>query len=488
MLNANYRTGAYLRAVTSIKTQSIVEIKFTQEMGEVLAVYPQVSPSTAEISSGRINYGGRLVCTVVYCDEDGKLCRVQKGAEFSHRAEDEALAPSQQATYTLSCERSALRREGSAYVVSVVVGADISVSDSAERSFIASLDGAVCRNDDGVLYNAVDFSGESEIEDDFDCVLSDILMPSAKALVLDCTVKSGVAEISGEIYLSLLGIRDGLPVCLDRVIPFKAELTAEDASVTRRAFCSAQIKELSVEGKVNEERGKCDVTFSSTLAFSGRYYEEENVSFISDAFSLENRLKLTYAEETTEVCSDIKVYSERVSGLCAAKAELDYTCQFLAAALPKAEYSLTDSGIAGSVSAILIYSREGEIHSTDVDLPFSVTLAGLNVCKTLSVAVCGISIRQRAEGECEAEALLKISAQECTEYCVKYLTGAEEGDAVPCVESALSVYMPTAGDGLWETAKKLCAKPEDIEKTNPDLAFPLTGKERIVVFRPRTAQ
>lgn len=484
MLNATTATGAYTRTIADIKAQSIVEIKFTeQDMGEIVAVHPQVSLSSAEVSSGRINYGGRLICTVVYA-EGANLCRVQKGAEFSHHADNDNLAPAQICDCALSCEHTRVRREGSFYIVSVVIGAKITVSDSAGRSYIQSLDGAIVRREDGKLFNAVGFSGESEVDDDFNLVATDILVPSAQPMVLNCVVRSGFVEVSGEIYLSLLAVREGSPVALDRVIPFKAELNCERAIVPSPASCRAEIKDMTVDCKVNEERGKCDVNFNATLAITGTFYEEEEVSFISDAFSAENHLKLSFSEEQSHICTDVKVYSERVSGLCASKAKLDYTCAFLAAALPRADYTHTPSGVDGSVTATLFFEQGGEVRTTEVNLPFSVNLSGLNSAHgDVTVAVLGMSMRQRAEGECEAEAVLKIAVVDGQFHSVRYLTGAEECEKKVVNDSAISVHIPAVGDGLWETAKKLGCTPESIQQTNPELNFPLTGKERILIFR-----
>lgn len=484
MLTATTATGVYTRKIADFKAQSIVEIKFTeQDMGEIVAVYPQVSLTSAEVSSGRINYGGRLICTVVYAD-GSNLCRVQKGAEFSHHLDSDNLAPAQNCDCSLSCEHTRVKREGSFYIVSVVVGADISVSDSAERSYIQSLDGAITRREEGKLFNVVAFSGESEVDDDFSLVATDVLVPSAQPIVLNCAAKTGLIEVSGEIYLSLLAVREGSPVALDRIIPFKAELSCERAVIPSPAGCRAEIKDMTVDCKVNEERGKCDVNFNATLAFSGTFYEEEEVTYISDAFSPENELNLNFFEENNTVCTDVKVYSERVSGLCASKAKLDYTCAFLAAALPRAEYARTQDGVEGSVNATLFFEQGGEVRSTEVNLPFSVRLTGLNDSNGgVTVAVMGMSLRQRAEGECEAEAVLKIAVLDGQSHSVRYLTGAEEGDKKAVNDSAISVHIPAAGDGLWETAKKLGCSPESIRQTNPELSYPLSGKERILIFR-----
>ncbi len=486
-INSQFQTGSFTHRVAVLKSQSMVEIKLAgQDMVEVVAVCPQLSLSSCEVSSGRVNYGGRLIVTVVYTDAEGKLCRIQKGAEFSHYADDERLAPAQRGYCRLVCEREQVRRDGSGFAVAVVVGAEISVYDSAQRSYLSSIDGAICRTDSAKLYSMVNFSGESEVEDDFDCVASDVLIPSAQALVLDCNARAGVVEVSGEIYLALLAVRDGAPVSLDRIIPFKCELPCDEALLSKRACCSAEVKALNVNCKVNEERGKCTVDFDATLAFSGHFFEEEEASCVCDAFCSDSELNLSFNEEKTTLDTDIKVYSERVAGPCAAKAKIDYTCAFLAAAMPRAEFERTPDGAEGSITATLLYEQGGEVHSTEVNMPFSVALSGLSDnCRTVSMAVCGMSLRQRAEGECEGEAVLKISAADGEEHTVRYVTEATEGAPKSACDSAVSVYIPAAGDGLWETAKRLGESPESIKLSNPDLSFPLSGNERILIYRPK---
>ena len=477
--------GAHTRRVAVIKSQSIVEIRFSgREAGEIVAVYPQVSLSSCEASSGRVNYGGRLICTVVYADEDGKLCRIQKGAEFSHYADDDNLAPANTVLCALSCDRTQIKRDGSSYLLASVISAEISVYSTSERNILTSAEGAITLTDSKKLYSVVTFSGESEVEDDFDCNAQDVLIPAAEVLITDCTVRAGVAEINGEIYLSILAVRDGKPVCFDRITPFKSEIACDDALLARKAVCRAEIKEISVEASVDEEKGKCGVNAVIQLAFTGRYYDEEETQVILDAFSTDNQLNLTFAEETESPCTDIKVFSERISGLCATKAKLDYTCALLAAALPKAEFVRTERGLEGSISATLIYEQNGETHSTEINLPFAVDLIGLSsVSGEIGVAVCGVNIRQRSEGECEAEAVLKISAADSEDYTVRYVSEITEAEKLKVSDSAISVFVPAAGDDLWSMAKKLSQSPDEIKATNPDLAFPLTGSERILVFR-----
>lgn len=484
-LTTQYTTGTYTRRTAVINSQSIAEIRFSdRDIGEAVAVYPQVSLTSCEVASGRVTYGGRLVCTLVYSDESGNLCRVQKGAEFSHFADDGALAPAQTGYCRLTAEKTQIKRDGSLYVVAVVIGAEISVFAAAERNVLSAAEGAILKRENKKLFSAVTFSGESEVEDDFECNAEDVLIPAADVLVTDCRCRSGAAEISGEIYLSLLAIRGGKPVGLDRVIPFKSEIACEDALLEKKAYCRAEIKEITVNAGVNEESGKCNVGLEIQLGFAGEYFDDEEITVTEDAFSPEYELRLTYAEESFSPCTGIKLFSERVGGLCATKAKLDYSCAFLATALPRAEFAVSAGGIEGSVSATLLYEQNGDIRSTEINLPFAVTLSGTNG-GDISVAVCGVSLRQRAEGECEAEAVLKIAVAERENSTVKYLTDAAEAGKKNVCDSAISVYIPAAGDGLWDTAKKLSQSPEEITAANPDLSFPLSGKERILIYRAK---
>ena len=84
MIKPQTSSLSYTRAVISLKSQTVAQTRLSQSDGiaEVLAVCPQVSLLNREVSSGRVNYSGKIIFTVVYSDDEGKLCRMQKGAEF----------------------------------------------------------------------------------------------------------------------------------------------------------------------------------------------------------------------------------------------------------------------------------------------------------------------------------------------------------------------------------------------------------------------
>jgi hypothetical protein len=94
-------------------------------------------------------------------------------------------------------------------------------------------------------------------------------------------------------------------------------------------------------------------------------------------------------------------------------------------------------------------------------------------------------VRQRREGEAEGEATLKVTIKLYQQTQAEYISEIEEGEEIPENDCAISIFIPRAGDGLWETAKQLKRPPEEVEKSNPDLKFPVQAGERIFIYRQK---
>lgn len=140
MLKPVLNSESVQRIVKEVTSRSVVESRFPQssEIAEIIAVEPRVSAVSCEVADGRVNYGGKLVLTIVYSDEEGKLCRMQKGAEFSHYCDDDAFTAAYYGVCALKCDKLTFRRDGSSFVLSAIIAADICVYARAERNYLAS--------------------------------------------------------------------------------------------------------------------------------------------------------------------------------------------------------------------------------------------------------------------------------------------------------------------------------------------------------------
>ena len=489
MIKPQTSSLAYTRRVNALKSQTVARARLSRSdsISEVLAVCPQVSLLSCEVSSGRVNYSGKIIFTLLCCDDEGKLCRIQKGAEFSHYCDDENLAPAQSAQCALSCERVAVRRDGSAVSLSAVVRADIEVFAPAERTVVTSCEGAYLKTAPLAFLSHMTFSGECEVEDDFEADgVEDILVPSASVMVTYAECTAGGVEAGGEIILSLLAMRKGYPAGLERVIPFKCAIPCDEAVAGPLPQVRAEVRDMNVNATVDDEHGKCRITFTCTAALFGYFAQTVEQTVATDAFSCTHSLICTSECEPGEVICERKLCTERVSSPAATKAALDFTCRFLAVVLPAAEYEYSpESGSAeGSVNAVLLYEQGGEIKSAEISIPFSVRLPAPGACRA-DLSVCGVSVKQPTEGCIEGEAIIKICAAYSRDGEVRYLSAIAEGEPLPPEDAAITVVVPAAGDGLWDAAKKCGCPPEEVAQFNPDAKYPFAGGERVMVYRKK---
>ena len=59
-----------------------------------------------------------------------------------------------------------------------------------------------------------------------------------------------------------------------------------------------------------------------------------------------------------------------------------------------------------------------------------------------------------------------------------------KGEIVPN-DNAFSVYVPYKGEELWDVSKRIGISPDELIACNPELDFPLSGSERILIYRQK---
>ena len=186
--------------------------------------------------------------------------------------------------------------------------------------------------------------------------------------------------------------------------------------------------------------------------------------------------------------------TERLSGVAASDKRPDFSCSLQASALPRAEVAATVSDgeitAEGVLDAAVFFKNgQGEADCAHVSLPFSFPVRSDRARKGMRADVvaiaCGVTVRQKKEGELETEGALKLFFTLREPREARYVCRMEAGEEKPVRDVAISVFVPAAGDTLWAAAKKLDRPPEKVQEENPSLSFPLTGGERIVLYRKK---
>ncbi|MBP5242488.1 MAG: hypothetical protein J6Z36_02215, partial [Clostridia bacterium] len=456
-LQPEFETYSYAGVVVRAKAQSVVECRLSGvgELGNPLALRAALSLSSAEAGNGEVKYSGKVVFSALYEDAEKNVCRLERGAEFAHHAQDERITPALTPRVTLRVISTSLRREGASVYASCVVEADVVLDGAKTVDYLSGGENIVCRKDLQSVYREEYTSGAIEVSDEFDAdYVGDVLMHGETVNVQRVTAAAGSIIVSGEVAVNVCVLKkDGLGN-VERPLPFRAELPLDAASDGMPCDGSVSVQSAAINVTADEEGGKSKISLLVSLFVAGMVWAKENLSVAVDAFGLTNRLTLTTAQSAGEYKKDSLTFTERVNGVASLSAPIDYSCALQALVLQTVEADCRADGdgeeIQGVVSAVLLVSESDGAHrSVQVQLPFALPfrseVKGRRAVKAMAL---GVSARQKREGEVEVEATLKMTVDIYDTWRVDYLSSAQEGAPVQEPDCAFSVFLPRVGDSL----------------------------------------
>ena len=490
-IKPQYETYRYTGEVCRLHSQSIVECRLPgSEIGSILAVTATAAPMECVAENGEVRYGGKLLVGVVYEDNDRNVCRLERGAEFFHKAENGNVTPACFAKVAFNADNVSYRREGSGLYISVIVGADIHVYGGRQLEYLTGGENVIAKTQAAEIYRTVCVSGEIEDEDEFDAdYVGDILMHGENVLVTRVNAGAGQIEIEGELSVNVCVLKSENNVCsYERLIPITMQIPCDEAFGDVMASASVKVKAASIQAGVDEEKGKSKLVLSYTLAADCFLHAKEEIFTAIDAFSTQAKLTLKKEKEGGRYLTKTLKCIERVSGICSLSPALESDYTLAAAILPRAEIvcKRAENGVEaeGVLQAeVLLKGADGGYKTSSLSLPFMfpVDVAGAEV--EADAIVCGLNVRRKKSGETEAEATLKICLRAYENAEWTYIREIEEGEAYEEKDAAISLFALHAGEEVWDVAKRLAYDPDELVKNNPGLEFPVKEGGNILVYR-----
>ena len=489
-MNTQAETFRGFGKLFQLSAQTAVECRFGQEVGTVLSTHVSASLTGAEAGNGEVRYYGKAHFLIVYEDAEKHVCRAEKGLEFTARAQDDRCFPALTPRVKIEVENIAVRREGASVFVTALLGADVNLYGEQTFDYLTGGD-LICKREPVTVLTAHLCGGAAEAEDEFETeFIGDVLLHAETVGAVETSCETGTLRIDGEINLNILALKgeDSL-VSFERLVPFHIEIPCDAASYGCDAEARVSVLNAVIKADADEEKGKCKIFAEFTLGAEGCVYEETHVDAVTDAFSKECAVTLSFAVTESTGAGATGSVTEHVSGKAALSSPIDFSDALQAVTLQRAEANLVSAedgkrveGVA--MATLLVRGSDGTHRGIEMSLPFSVPVQAENC--SANILVCGMSARQKQEGEIDAEATLKITLQERKNVRAELVSAAEEGEKLPVSDSAISVYVPRAGDGLWELAKSLKKSPEEVSENNPDIEVPVKEGQRVIIYRKKS--
>ncbi len=219
----------------------------------------------------------------------------------------------------------------------------------------------------------------------------------------------------------------------------------------------------------------------------------EKTSAIVDLYSPTNALQVGKETVRFDKQNGVMRFEERISGSVAVDDGDEGIKNIISSVVTQNTLSnivaMQDCILAeGILNTCVIYMSEGgNIKCIQVELPYSLQFdkegvsAGDILCGSAIATDCSHKVKRDREVELTANIVLSICSKTPVENVV--IKALEEGECLEVNSSAISVYLPSKGESIWQVAKTLGMSIESIMEQNPNLNDVMQGDERIVIYR-----
>ena len=417
-----------------------------------------------------------------------ELNRVEVGAKFTFKAPLEDKFDLASAEYSISDVR--VKNEGGMLYAVCDLISRLTLSKNIENAVAVQAD-CLYKTEKLTVADRFFAKAETVVDDEFTVRrIKRALYSDAQAIVTAVKPQDGFVTVDGEVELNvcLLPFSENSDIVKEtRSVPFKFEVDLDASSENATAFCRAEVVKSGLKIYVDEDES-ATVTASVTVGLEVECYVANEIDYISDAYSKTNELDLK-RETLEQVCGvSARFENARYRGGAVCKVP-DYSRLNKTVGEMIAGYSVSADGedliINGQVRADALFSdSDDNISSKELVFPFTVSLEGANDYEVSALALSDLSVKLK-NGEIECDAAFKISAYKKETTKAVAVTNISEGEEKSVSESAIAVYLGKKGDTEWEVIKSLGVGAELIAALNPDIVYPLTGGERIIIYRQK---
>ena len=487
-----------IKAEDKIKAECRTEIP-TDSVNKIINMYAQSVITSRECADGKIRYSGKATFFICYENAENALLKCECGADFSGEI---ALPENCECRYYLSSdvEKAEADASGVKLGVTAYVCVRADICDATETRALCRGDGLIVKEEEIALTRSLGLrEGSYPVEEEIELgyKVAQVISQKAQAVVTAAQCGVGAIIVDGEVYLSAVTLQSGGKndiIRENKTLPFRMEIECEEAMPACKAVARAFVKSFKTDIFVDEESGVSRVTASVLVKCEGEAFAEETRSVAGDAFSPDGVIE-TEREETVLIkkgepsCEKVKIDERITVDEIPSGSYLAATCGEKAE-IVSAEKDGEFLAVTGALSLnALILDADGKIFSRKMETPFGCKIRAGEADDFSVVAVATDSrakITSATETEVSAEIAFTVYPEEKRAY--KLIKDVKRTGDKPVNDHAVSVYFALDNEDLWGLSKRLGVYPQNLLETNPDLQFPLTGKERIVVYRKKQPQ
>lgn len=441
---------------------------------------------SADAADGYADVAGRVNFRLVYADRDGVVRGVDYNADFTIKVDGDFVAEDavSAAVYVVETDVTAGDSIKLSAVVSVSASAlrrtEIEALTDAERCYktveTVSVPSAVA-----VKSVSVPVSDECEAGE-----VESVLLVDAQAIVLGAVAEEGKIDVNASVFAKVTYVEGGEIKTAEFEIPFAEEVQAEDVAEGDAVFATVAVRSSKIV--LSGVTGANIIRFDGDVALKVYVLRDKEAEVVADMFMLANEVEMERTQAQFRCFGKTAYTSEKIHGTASLgdrpEADAVVAVPYARCFVAKAETAESGATVEGVLNADVVYTDESGLNSVRAEVPFSLDIDGEfgDGVKAFCV-VEKVAAKVRRGGEIEIDATVGILLTSYRTATVEYISSVILGEEKEQNTSALSLYIASDGDEMWDVCKALTATPEEIMQQNPSLSTPLAEGERVIFFR-----
>ncbi len=478
-----------------LKSQNNIECKlpYLEDEQSVVNVIAKTYLTKCQSLEKEIRYEGRAIFTVVYKTEEG-LKSVETGVEYGFKVQDDKILQGQKIAPSVSVKDCKVKTSNGVVIVEGILTFICEVDKCSSVEFVAYSDKYVYKNQDiefskNVMTIINDFKIEEEFELDYP--IKNILCHNEIACTnnIDTGISCVTVEGEVELYSVVLTLNDESVKKECKTVPFRVEIEGKEILPSSISNVTVTATETNYKVLVDENKNKSVVSVEIILKCVLDVFENNLVSYASDMYSKEVTLSLTKEKVDVFKVLGQKEIKEKASGeipfeLSQNESIVCSLCENIVECETVFENNKTI--VNGVVESCLLIRGENGYEKRKVNCPFIVELSSdYKYSKLLDCKISQLEVKY-SKDTLKYQFILQLSFKTVEKSTCYVIIKVDETSKRQQNDSAISVYIPSEGDTMWDICKTLGVTEDVILKTNKDLQFPLSQDDRIIIYREIT--
>ncbi len=460
---------------------------------EVISVNAESNIASCEALDKELRVGVCTVFRVIYKDAEGKLDVKEVRTDAMKIIQNPDINPTTEAVLDATAKNSQYLATATGKATANVEISGWFVKENVLSFMSSDVENVYCRTETFSVENPVLLKGGSLTvtnSDEARMPVKKVLESRAAAVINNVYPSDGTYRIEGELTLRIAAVADN-----DQFInqsfthPFGTEIS--DESVKSDSVLDAEAKAVSCEVTVTENDARIFIS-DVKINFRVCSVQKSEIEGVTDCYSVTNEIAVTSENAKMDSYFCYRTVRDKSSCSVIPGGMINELCCVLNPTVTEVTVASEEKGLTvqGVISADLLYIDENNVcKSFKAEIPFATDFAKDYPCDGYdepSVTVTNLSCRLRTGSEIEITAEFALTLRGVSEKTVTMISTVETGAEKEADDYAISLYIVRPGETLWDVAKALNTDEDTLLKLNEDLKIPLTGGEKILVYKELT--